>query len=198
MNKLLTATFGAAAGMLLSVAAQAQIIDASPCIAIEDAARRLDCYDAAASRAQSSAAAAPMTSAPIVAQAPKEAPQQQLAEAQAPAATSSDPLFAPVGVYKTQDQRREEKRASKGADDEDDDKQPIPGIEARLADFERQRDGMVIITLDNGQVWRQTTGGRMRVVPGRDLIVQIEKSAFGGYWMTIERAGGAVRAERVK
>jgi len=55
-------------------------------------------------------------------------------------------------------------------------------LRARLRLVASRSDGLIVFTLDNGQVWRQ-------LEPGSDLFarpgdaVQLSKGAFGNYWL---------------
>ena len=55
-------------------------------------------------------------------------------------------------------------------------------LRARLRLVGSRSDGLIVFTLDNGQVWRQ-------LEPGSDLFarpgdaVQLSKGAFGNYWL---------------
>lgn len=54
--------------------------------------------------------------------------------------------------------------------------------------------GKQIITLDNGQVWRQTDNVRLKLAAGES--VTIERGAFGSFFISKENANRRIRAKR--
>jgi hypothetical protein len=74
-----------------------------------------------------------------------------------------------------------------------------PVLEARIAELTEQLPGTYIITLDNGQVWRQPEARAAFVLkPGDE--VRIKKGAMGSYRMWLESQGSKrwVRVLRVR
>ena len=55
--------------------------------------------------------------------------------------------------------------------------------------------GEQIITLDNGQVWRQTDSVRLKLVEGQS--VTIKRGALGSFFISKENANKRIRAKRV-
>ncbi|TKB56096.1 hypothetical protein [Ferrimonas aestuarii] len=53
-----------------------------------------------------------------------------------------------------------------------------------------------IITLDNGQVWKQAESRRYKIKP--DYKVTIEKAALGSFLLIAEGRGGSTRVKRVQ
>jgi hypothetical protein len=69
-------------------------------------------------------------------------------------------------------------------------------VTARISDVDTGRDGLKTITLDNGQVWRQITGGNAVFLnPGDEVTVS--RGALGSFMMRIPN-GGPLRVRRVK
>jgi len=70
-----------------------------------------------------------------------------------------------------------------------------------VTDIEINRSGDVVVTLANGQVWRQTDSTRIQgirsgVRPG--LTANIRSGALGSYFMRLNNGGRWFRAERVQ
>jgi len=58
-------------------------------------------------------------------------------------------------------------------------------MQARVTDFRTDGRGLLVMQLDNGQVWRQdeTLGRPIRLDQGQRVGVEITRSGFGGYRM---------------
>jgi hypothetical protein len=52
------------------------------------------------------------------------------------------------------------------------------------------------VTLDNGQIWRQTVASRYPLQVGHQ--VRIYRGAIGGYRLSVEELRGFIRVERVQ
>lgn len=70
----------------------------------------------------------------------------------------------------------------------------IAGISSTALEVSRDAFGKLIITLENGQKWYQTDGGRIRAKTGD--TVAIRAGAMGGYFMQVKK-GRSVRARRI-
>jgi len=72
---------------------------------------------------------------------------------------------------------------------------------APVASVRDTRDG-IVVTLENGQVWRQTDGTRVLPVRRRHLeaglTAEIERGMLGSYFMTLSHDGRRMRAERMR
>lgn len=72
---------------------------------------------------------------------------------------------------------------------------------APVASVRDTRDG-IVVTLENGQVWRQTDGTRVLPVRRRHLeaglTAEIERGMLGSYFMTLSHDGRRMRAERIR
>jgi hypothetical protein len=131
------------------------------CRALADDAARLACYDEAIARSDRAPA---MTKAP-----PKAAPapaQTAPAAAAAPAAPAADPedAFGRERRVQAEEQQRL-----------DQDARALGELEATVTTIGLRADGLMTITLDNGQVWRQNRpdsrfrlkeGDRVKIQPG--------------------------------
>jgi hypothetical protein len=73
---------------------------------------------------------------------------------------------------------------------------PIPDhIIAKASAVRTDAAGLVIVTLDNGQTWRQTDGSALRVKPGAE--VKIRSGLMGSYLMSLASGNRSVRAKRI-
>ena len=70
----------------------------------------------------------------------------------------------------------------------------IAGISSTAQEVSSDAFGKLIITLENGQKWYQTDGGRIRAKAGD--TVAIRAGAMGGYFMQVKK-GRSVRARRI-
>ncbi|HET8690684.1 MAG TPA: hypothetical protein VFM30_00990 [Steroidobacteraceae bacterium] len=143
-----------------------------------DAAARLACYDRLADRTQGAEAAAPApaavaTAAPPAAPSPASPAAASPTAAPAAAAAAAAAATAPANaeeafgrerrVQAEQEQQRKAEARALGA------------LEATVTAIENRMDGLMTITLDNGQVWRQNrpdskfrlkVGERVKIQPG--------------------------------
>ena len=72
---------------------------------------------------------------------------------------------------------------------------PPDQIIAKAASVRIDGSGFVIVTLENGQTWRQTEGPELRVLPGAE--VRIRSALLGSYLMSLASGNRSVRAKRV-
>jgi hypothetical protein len=71
----------------------------------------------------------------------------------------------------------------------------IRTIRARIVGFNSSSEGSLLVTLDNGQVWRQLSGGQLLLKVGDD--VQIERAALGSFQMKVP-SGRSGKFKRVR
>lgn len=71
-------------------------------------------------------------------------------------------------------------------------------VTSALVRYSTQRNGKIILVLENGETWRQVDSRRVRIVKNQPLDVTIEAGAFGSHWLKVERGGGAFRAEKIE
>jgi hypothetical protein len=183
------------------------------CAAIEDRDERLGCYDAAAGRLK--AAMAPPSREKLIAdfgapagrETPPPTPQPQ-AQPQATqgqqtqtAAVTPDQEEDEVSLFgvtlfgkaKTEEEFGEEqvKRASE--------EEGLESITALVSDFGFTPLGDAIVFLENGQVWRQTDGPKVKFPNNpQDRRVTISKAMMGSYTMVVGESKRSVRVRRVK
>lgn len=71
----------------------------------------------------------------------------------------------------------------------------LEAIRSRITAVERQRDGALVVTLENGQVWRQMDDlGRARWSAGDTFLV--ERAALGSFMAKVESSGRSFRVRR--
>lgn len=120
-------------------------------------------------------------------------PEQRLAcfEAQvessrsAPAATSTSPPAPESSSSREKDKDRDDR-----------DEPPPADIEARIAEIRETVPNSYVITLDNGQVWRQTVPKAYPLQPGH--AVRIYYSRWRSYRLTNETLKGFIQVERAR
>lgn len=135
------------------------------CRSLANDSERLACYDRAAGRILAKTAApepAPSAAAPVTA-----APAATGPAAAATAAVSTsgaEDNFGRERVLAAEETKRKEEQT-----------RAIGELSAIATDIDTRMDGLMTITLDNGQVWRQTrpdsmfrlkTGDRVKIQPG--------------------------------
>ena len=70
-------------------------------------------------------------------------------------------------------------------------------LSARIIRFNRNQNGNYTFYLDNGQVWRETSGSTLQFTR-KQANIRIKKGAIGGYRMIVEGMAGTGRVKRVK
>lgn len=69
-------------------------------------------------------------------------------------------------------------------------------IEAKIAEIQEGAHNKKIVTLENGQVWKQNDAGRIFWKSG-DLVV-VERAMFGSFFMKPADGGKKMRVKRLK
>jgi hypothetical protein len=72
----------------------------------------------------------------------------------------------------------------------------IQQIQATIVEVQKAPRGELILTLDNGQVWRQSDSTRLRL--RKDQVVVIKRAALGSFFIGKENTNRLMRAKRVK
>ena len=173
-----------AAGFCLGQAVQAQepgsvTIDVSNCVDLAKPEERLACFEreveaqrqAAPAPAANRAPPAPTVAAPAP---PPEAPPREVVRTAVPAPVAAEP-----------------RRRGRAA-------QPLGGeILAKVTEVRETVPNVATITLDNGQVWRQTTPKAFVLRPGMD--VRLYPTKWGdSYRLTAGGPNGFIQVERVR
>ena len=154
------------------------------CAGIADDAERLACFDRAAAMVETrgESAAAPVLGPALPPEtAPPPAPATAPAAALPPPAADPEPERRRFGLP----QRRAEP-----------DSQTLG-----VAELSLDRAGKLVVTLADGQVWRQIGGDTTAVrLPraGTEQTATVRRAALGSYRMRIEPLGRTVRVKRVE
>lgn len=73
----------------------------------------------------------------------------------------------------------------------------ITRVDAKIAEAMTASDGMAVLLLDNGQLWRQTTGMALPPVRSGDAAI-ITAAALGGYQLELVRQHRAFKVKRIR
>lgn len=190
--------------------AAAQDADAlAACVAIEDSAKRLACFDEAAAKAKANA--------PAVNAAPEPKPEEVFglsnraveamkAQEAAPAETVSKrednerrfglrlPFFS---GGETQDPLTAEKLVTPEERAADPDR--VNEIQSEIVRIKELAYGELRFYLANGQVWEQLgTQGRMRPGDGVGDIAHVSRMSFGSFKLRVNGRGGAIKVKRIR
>jgi type IV secretory pathway VirB10-like protein len=79
------------------------------------------------------------------------------------------------------ERRKAEKAAAKAAKKAEREQVVV----AKITSVTKHHDGRFSVTLDNGQVWRETSGSRVGL-PAQGSRVELKRGRFGGYRMNID------------
>ncbi len=80
---------------------------------------------------------------------------------------------------------RQQKQKEKNDKKKKKDKAPREVVNATIVRVTEQLDGRWTVTLDNGQVWRESQGSKVGI-PDEGASVELFKGRFGGYRMNID------------
>ena len=165
------------------------------CRAIEEDAARLACFDALADRL----AVGPETPAASVSEPLADSPEVESPPlAQAPSVIVP-PSASPV-VEKTPEQSAVDAfGGDRLAKTKDDKPKKLTEISTKVADLQFTSLKKAIVTLENGQVWRQldSDSTRVRKKTAIGAEVTIKKASFGSHKMKID-GGRSFRVKRVR
>jgi pyruvate/2-oxoglutarate dehydrogenase complex dihydrolipoamide acyltransferase (E2) component len=190
--------FGLLPGVLAcaSLPLSAPIVDVGACRSIEDSLERFACYEAlgresdpapAAPTATPQAAPTPAP-APSVSRTPVPAPRSPVADTPAPTAPApaADNAVAEFGL-----------EASKGSGKLVENKHGEQELHATVAQIWRLMPTLLEITLENGQVWRQTQNKPYNLRVGDE--VRIYPTRWGdAYRLTAPRVAGYIQVSRLR
>jgi hypothetical protein len=160
----------------LALAARSAIADSSldrvrACMPKPSDAERLACYDRELGRTAAPAAAVPAR--PVTAATPVKA---ATAAAQLPATAAATPSksadfgMTPEILHKQQVQQGIRPAPS-----------PPQSLSAKVAKIGAYGNGLLVVTLDNGQVWEQQETGDAQLAVGD--AVKISRGMFGALWL---------------
>lgn len=197
-------------------AAQDPVRQLQDCRVIQNMASRLFCYDrivdgltagaivAPAPAPPAPVAVAPAQTAPARVPTPAAIPPSPTPQAAVPVArptTSAQtaPTRSPAPPARTasvptpapqfgDDSLPAERRAQAKSDDDH--------MRAKISQVKKDRYGNAVVTLDNGQVWRQTEGITFNAPTGSDIV--IKKGMLGSYFLAMADGNRSVRVKRVQ
>lgn len=164
------------------VAADAAVDAAIACIDIADPAARLACLDAAATKLKETR----------IIREEDDAAGFQAADARdagpLPTISSAETEVDAFGAERVESKRTERER------------ERLNELTAAVVEARVNRFGVITVTLDNGQVWRQldSDGDRVRLREGTLYNVRIKRGAVGGYRGKFLELGRTIRMKRIK
>ncbi len=144
------------------------------CRALPSAVARLDCYDQLVDAHAGSTNQAPRT---------KTAEQVEPSAAEPIGDISHETLFG-----KTEGEVRKSVEEATGS-------RNIDRIESRVSKIRTSNTGQAIITLENGQVWKQTDSSTLRLSDHDDVIIR--RAIFGSYRLTKSGHNRPMRVKRI-
>jgi len=169
----------------VSLSGQAATLSLESCAAIEHPVERLACYDTLAGRLPAGTSEASDTAPSAV---DPVAPKADVIVPAAPAVTPTVPAVEPTpdaeAIFGLEPKREpEEERPHK----------------RQLKWTKKKRDayGKWIITLENGQVWRQTDSTRFSFKNSEQWVV-VSRGALGSYFLGEPERNRRIRVKRVK
>jgi hypothetical protein len=187
------------------------------CAAKTNAKARLACYDAiaaqlkageplvAATPPRAPGHAVPVPAAPVpVAAAPAPAAAPVIAApvpaAPAPVAAAPAPVVAPPPVAAPVQPEAQfgAERLDKPTRDAAGQPAQIDEIKGTITSFSFLPNGRVLVTLSNGQVWRQIDGDNERFKGKEGELATIERGIFGSYNLTVEGRNQLLKVQRVR
>ncbi len=183
----LIAPASAVALSVVMIAGAAELpTDLIDCRTLSSAVERLDCYDQAidAHAASPSQAAGPRTA---------ENPAPVAPTAAVAATAASEPVLSSGPALSQEDlfgQGETEMRKSVQAAT---DTKEIDRIEAVIVEVHKSASGKAVITLDNGQVWKQSGSSRTHL--SVDDNVTIRRRSFASY--TLFNKKNSIRVKRI-
>ena len=156
----------------------------SVCRGLTDDDARLICYDAAVDRSRRSADSGPRSApAPVPAQAATPA-----AAASAPAASGAASSLSQEDLFgKSGDEV--ERTVQEATGDE-----PIDSLNATVTKLQQYSYDKVLITLDNGQVWKQVDASNLRLRVGD--AIEIERASLGSFMLKKQGSKRTMRVSR--
>ena len=173
----------------------AQTLPEDECARLEDPEAEIICLRAALAATRQAQPAEvrpqPVETAPAISQSPSV---RRGSEGTLPATVSPSERSAPVS---TPELGREQVARPAGA--------PRPASDPevlvdRISDFRADRNGALIMQLENGQIWRQVENIDLplRLNEGEQTQVEITRSGFGGYRMHFPAMNRTISVSRIR
>lgn len=159
-------------------------VDVGECVEIESAADRLACFEARVNAVLDESDAAAAAS---------EVAEREVVESRR---RSADELPTAAEQAATRAERRAARRAEREAERARDFEADTEYV-GTVASFEERLPDSLVITLENGQIWEQTSPRRYALRPGYEVI--ISESTWGeAYRLHAPSAGGFILVRRVR
>jgi hypothetical protein len=197
---VLTGLFASSA---LAQGAESLIVDVGACVNLQSPGERLDCYEEQVARARTRPQTPPSqarTPAPA-AQAPAAAPPA----AQPPAAAAAPPPAAPAAAAPSAEREASAGRRGRADDTQAEDARVQPGtsaatgtVESAISALRETVPNAWLITLENGQVWRQDYPKAYRLAVGQRVRITPERRFGGGHRLTVLGMNGFIQVDRVR
>ena len=152
------------------------------CRDLPDDEARLICYDAAVDRSRQNAYSRPAPASESASAATPAEPAGASGAAAAAAGLSQEDLFGKTGdeVERTVEEATGDER--------------IDSLSATVAKLREYTYNKVLITLDNGQVWKQVDTSSLRLRVGDS--VDIERASFGSFMLKKQGSKRSMRVSR--
>jgi len=172
-------------------------VEVGDCLEIEAPAERLACFERRVEEARGGRDAAPAAPPPAAAAPPPPAATPPAPAAQAPAATppapaarapapAADDSFGRPRPQPSPSEQRGEREAQEARVE----------LTAKVTAIRETIPNQYVITLDNGQIWRQTRPEFYPLQPGHE--VRIYPGRFGQYRLSAPFLRGWIQVERVR
>lgn len=190
--------------------------DMLQCAKIEDAEDRLACFDAAAKLANQKAAQkkqTPKKQVPAEPQAKKKEPAPAAKAAMGTTTGSKLEMPANTASRAKPTQLDDNQTVGEQADGDQSDGNQVEDdfgrpseffkpetpdvITAKVEKHWRDFHGKYFFQLENGQLWKEASGSRLRLTKKVDTV-RIKKGLFGGYLITVEGSPRSGRVKRIK
>jgi len=197
-----------AASACIASAAAAQgerlTVEVGDCVDLPTPEQRLACFEAQVEAARGAPTSAPGAPAPAATStAPPAATSvpapaaASAAPAAAAAASTAEPVTTTIAVPPSSSTPAEFGFPERRPEPEERDSAPPPEIRARVAELRETVPDAFLITLDNGQVWRQTRpDSYLSLRVGQD--VRIYYSRWRAYRLDSPQMNGYLQVERVR
>jgi len=190
MTRPTIASFATIALSMLCTGVAAEVLrdDVLVCRGMPDDGARLACYDAAVDRSRQRSAdgrdsAAAASPAPVAAAAAQQVPESTAAAAAGAAAPiSQEALF---GKNTDAVQRSIEEATGNPV---------LDSLSGEIAGLQQVGYDKVLITLDNGQIWRQVDASQLRLRTGDSVV--IERAALGSFMLKKQGSKRTMRVSR--
>ncbi len=186
----------AAAAVLFTGAAHANMEDMVACRNIDDSAARLACYDAAVDGVRAEIDAR------------DEAQRAEVAEERDQRSFFGLPTFGLRGALTRRETTEEEfgqtamemdqAREQGRMDELEEESEILNEVTANVVEWGRNPYGKIFVVLENGHVWRLMDNERLALRRNRDNFVRIRRGRMGSFFIKANNVPAEYRVERVR